>query len=256
MGEHPIMHTMLESIMILIFEMLGTGMLTMAFIATGGGITLFIAFFILLILSARISGSHYNPVVTLAFMLRKDAGQFNKWLGILYMLFQTGGAILGALLTYYCFRESNTVLTLVEPYHVVQCMVSEMLGSFILVLVYLTQTEEKYKLSTDAAITLMIISGAYVIGMALSNPLFSDWTQSPLNPAIALAMMTMTTFSGNIGDMNWAWIFLVFSWLGSLLAVLCFEFIFKKAFNAVEKGDEEEEIAHEENVDIAQPLIE
>lgn len=72
--------------MILIFEAFGTGLLTMLFISTGGGMNMFIGFFVLLILCARISGSHYNPVVTLAFMLRKDAGQFNKWLGILYML--------------------------------------------------------------------------------------------------------------------------------------------------------------------------
>lgn len=86
-------HVMMESLMILLFELIGTAMLTMLFIAVspgalgGVGLGMFIGFFILLILSARISGSHYNPIVTLAFMLRKDAGQFNKWLGILYMLF-------------------------------------------------------------------------------------------------------------------------------------------------------------------------
>jgi len=139
MSQHPIMHTMLESLMILLFEMLGTGMLTAAFIATGGGVTMFISFFILLILSARISGSHYNPVVTLAFMLRKDAGRFNKWLGILYMLFQTAGAFLGALLAYFCLRLEDEILTVNGPnYYIIQCMISEILGSFILVIVYLT----------------------------------------------------------------------------------------------------------------------
>jgi glycerol uptake facilitator-like aquaporin len=101
---HEIIHTMLESLMILIFEMIGTGFLTMLFLATGGGVAIFVGFFILLILSARISGSHYNPVVTFAFMLRKDRGQFNWKLGVLYMLFQAGGAILGALFAFYCFR--------------------------------------------------------------------------------------------------------------------------------------------------------
>ena len=85
--SHPIMSTMLESSLILFFEMLGTGLLTMLFVSTRGGFGMFIGFYVLLILSARISGSHYNPCVTLAFMMRKDAGQFNKWLGILYMLF-------------------------------------------------------------------------------------------------------------------------------------------------------------------------
>ena len=85
--NHPICHTFVESLMILIFEGIGTGFLTMLFLSTGGSLSMYLGFFILLIFSARISGSHYNPVVTLAFMLRKDAGKFNKWLGILYMLF-------------------------------------------------------------------------------------------------------------------------------------------------------------------------
>ena len=104
MSQHPIMHTMCESLMILLFEALGTCMLTMLFLATGGGLGMFVGFFILLILSARISGSHYNPIVTLAFMLRKDTGQFNKWLGILYMIFQLGGAFVGGLIANYFFQ--------------------------------------------------------------------------------------------------------------------------------------------------------
>lgn len=84
-------------------------------------------------------------------------------------------------------------------------------------------------MTDDAAITLMIISGAYAIGMALSCPLALGWTQSPLNPAIALAEMTFSTFSGNIDEMHWSWIFLTFGWGGSILAVICFELVFKKA---------------------------
>lgn len=64
----------------------------------------------LLILAARISGAHYNPIVTLAFMLRRDAGQFNKWLGILYMLAQLSGAYVGALIAYYFFGKSGIYL--------------------------------------------------------------------------------------------------------------------------------------------------
>ena len=93
--KHPICHHMVESLMILIFEAFGTALLSMLFISTqgaagsalGGAISMMIGFYVLLIFSARISGSHYNPAVTFAFMLRKDAGEFNKWLGILYMLF-------------------------------------------------------------------------------------------------------------------------------------------------------------------------
>jgi len=269
MADHPIMEHFFASLMILIFETLGTGMLAMLFTADHGGAGFFIGFFILLIFSARISGSHYNPVVTLAYMLRKDSGSFNKWLGILYMIAQTLGAIGGVFAAEYFFGLSTAVgsydvLTLDENlsgnYPFIQAMISETLGGFILVLAYLTQTEENYKLSSDAAITLLIISAAYLVALALSHPVTPghNWSQSPLNPAIALAMMTFALFSEGFTSMHFAWIFLVFSWFGSILAVLCFELVFKKAQDTVEKDDEimEEHEAQEEIAEIAQPLTE
>ena len=85
--KHPIVHTFIESMMFLFFELFGTMLLTSLYMMNKySPLAIFIGYFILLVLSARISGSHYNPIVTLAFMLRKDAGQFNKWLGLLYML--------------------------------------------------------------------------------------------------------------------------------------------------------------------------
>jgi glycerol uptake facilitator-like aquaporin len=57
-------------------------------------------FFILLIFSARISGSHFNPAITLAFMFRRDIGRFSRLLGILYIAAQYIGAILGTQLSY------------------------------------------------------------------------------------------------------------------------------------------------------------
>lgn len=42
-------------------------------------------------------------------------------------------------------------------------MVLEVMGTAILVFLYLTQTEEKTKLSDDNAITTLIIAGAYFV---------------------------------------------------------------------------------------------
>jgi glycerol uptake facilitator-like aquaporin len=86
--KHQIVHTMFESLMILLFEMLGTFLLTTLYMLNGySPISMFVGYLGLLILSARISGSHYNPIVTLAYMLRNDESKFNKWLGFLYMIF-------------------------------------------------------------------------------------------------------------------------------------------------------------------------
>ena len=54
--------------------------------------------YILIVLSARISGSHYNPCVTLAFMFRKDVGRFSRTLGLAYFISQFSGALVGACL--------------------------------------------------------------------------------------------------------------------------------------------------------------
>ena len=73
----------------------------------GDGVGLFVGFFILLIFSARISGSHFNPAVTLAFMLRKDTGRFSRKLGICYIIFQYAGAFLGSLISYNLFKAND-----------------------------------------------------------------------------------------------------------------------------------------------------
>jgi hypothetical protein len=58
-------------------------------------------------------------------------------------------------------------------------MVQQVIGSFLLVFVYLTQTEEGYKLSNDPAITTMIISGCYVVAMYIG--------MSPISPMMIVS---------------------------------------------------------------------
>jgi len=154
--------------------------------------------------------------------------------------------MIGAALAFWVLRLNNNVLTVYG--HPFQCMTSETLGSFILVVLYLTQTESSSKLTTDAALTTMVISAAYTTALALAHT--HNWTLSPLNPAIALAEMTMTTFSQGTSVMNNAWIFLTFGWLGSVLAVLAFEFGFKKAQYLVEEKE-----VHDESESEAESLL-
>ena len=128
-------------------------------------------------------------------------------------------------------------------------MVQQSLGSFLLVFVYLTQTEQGYKLSQDPAITTMIISGCYVIGMyigfTLSLPMM---VVSSLNPAVSLGMIVAVVFKPGYGiqnsGMSWAWIYLVFPWVGSIIAVIVYEFLFKKAQEVVEEHEEVDAEAH------------
>jgi len=146
---HEIIEKFFENLMILIFEALGTAMLTMLFVSVKAETSFLTGFFILLIFSWKISGAHYNPIVTLANMFRKDAGAFHRWTGILYMIAQVLGAIGGVFAAEYFFGlitdQYSDVLTLTNGiganqgnYPFIQCMISETLGGFILVLAYLT----------------------------------------------------------------------------------------------------------------------
>ena len=105
------MTTFKESLLILLFELLGTLLLTALFNSSfqgeGGYVGLLCGFFVLLIFSARISGSHFNPAITLAFMFRRDTGRFSRLLGLLYIAAQYGGAILGAIISYNLFQANN-----------------------------------------------------------------------------------------------------------------------------------------------------
>jgi len=70
------------------FEFVGTFFLTCIFCGTSGGAstTQFLGFFIALLMAANISGAHYNPAVTLAFMIRRK-NKFPLGVGLLYILF-------------------------------------------------------------------------------------------------------------------------------------------------------------------------
>jgi glycerol uptake facilitator-like aquaporin len=55
--------------------------------------------FVLLIFAAKTSGAHYNPAITLAFMLRKETdSRFSRPLGLAYILFQLAGGFLGGII--------------------------------------------------------------------------------------------------------------------------------------------------------------
>ena len=246
------METFKESLLILLFELLGTMLLTGLWCAcffAADLCGLLCGFFILLIFSARISGSHFNPAITLAFMFRKDTGRFSRLLGLLYIAAQYAGAIIGAIVTYNLFQahggDSDQPLKVLYHYSgdidcdlsgcdqdkfllLVQAIIQEIVNSMILTFLYLTQTEEKTKISGDPAITTLIIAATYtgLVGYSIMSAVF---TGSPFNPAAAFGIAVAQLFQGHIDDTNQIYVFFIFSFAGSILATLLFEFIYKKA---------------------------
>ena len=202
-------------------------------------------FFVLLIFSARISGSHFNPAITLAFMFRRDIGRFSRLLGILYIAAQYVGAILGTQISYNIFGANVdnyppcAVMKggdLMNKSLIIQAIILEILGAMLLTFLYLTQTEEKTKLSGDPAITTMIISATYtcLFGYSMTSGVT---TGTPYNPAVALGEWWAVLFAGNYSTghgFNF-WVSMFFSYAGSLLAVVLFEFVYKPAISTAEE---------------------
>jgi glycerol uptake facilitator-like aquaporin len=59
------------------------------------------AYWIILLFCFRISGSQFNPAVTLGLMVKKDTDMSNKKYGLFLMLMQLLGCLVGALVLHW-----------------------------------------------------------------------------------------------------------------------------------------------------------
>lgn len=103
-------------------------------------------------------------------------------------------------------------------------MVSEVVASFLVILFYLTQTEEKTMLSKERAISCFIIAASYVGSRSLCAGNILTLSGAVLNPAIGFGAGIIEGADG----LAWIWIYALFPFIGSILAVLFHEFVFKK----------------------------
>ena len=94
----------------LIMEFLGT-MFFMLFFQTGSS-TLLLGLWILNIFFWKISGSHFNPAVTFAYIFRKDDNKMPWSLALAYIVAQCLGAYCGALiLNFFNFNLGQLTYT-------------------------------------------------------------------------------------------------------------------------------------------------
>lgn len=190
--------------------------------------------FVLLIFGAKVSGSHYNPAITFAFMFRRDTGKFSRPLGIAYIVFQVAGGFLGGLIAYTFTRTPNTLG--VASAFVGQAIVSEMIGAFFVTFLYLTQTEDKTKLSNDPAITTLIIAASYLAAMLMvCGP---DDYLTPLNPALALGTMFQQVYQGDASAFKAIYVYIPFPMIGGLIAVAFHEFVYKRISETIQQSEE------------------
>ena len=121
---------------------------------------------------------------------------------------------------------------------------TEIIGSFVLVFMYLCSTEEKTKFSKDSILQTMVLSASYLSAMMIAGAYVNLFNISPVNPAIAL---TMILFNSTAGGWRSFWIFTLLGFIGSLLAYIFFRFVYIRTVITADELDEEEAEQEENN---------
>ena len=84
----------------------------------------------------KISGSHFNPAVTLAMMLRRGEARFPISRGVMYIVAQFVGGYMGALLVNF-FTLDLKILEYTDPF-IMRATVQELLASFTFIVFFLS----------------------------------------------------------------------------------------------------------------------
>jgi glycerol uptake facilitator-like aquaporin len=134
-----------------------------------------------IVLFASISGSHFNPVVSLVKAIQReiDWSEF-----IQYLLAQIFGAIFGAGLAHFFFDYSILSISKVERFGT-NIFVSEVVASFGLVLIAIASWR-KFKVRNRASLISLWIASAY----------FFTSSTSFANPAVSLGRALTDSLAG------------------------------------------------------------
>tara|TARA_B100001175_G_C19469854_1_gene621147 strand:- start:1022 stop:1636 length:615 start_codon:yes stop_codon:yes gene_type:complete len=180
-------------------------------LAIGFGLT------ILVYMGAHISGAHYNPAVSLAMLMRKEIN-INDF--IKYISSQVLGASLAAYVVSIMMSNMIVQPDLQEPVAVI--LIAELLFTYLLVFVILnvaTHPNLEGNSFYGFAIGLTVMTGAYCVG-----PL----TGGVFNPAVSIGPSLIDLITGNGISQHFLWYYLTAPVVGSVLAVIHFNFILKK----------------------------
>ncbi len=164
--------------------------------------------------AGHISGAHFNPAVTLAFLLR---GRIDIKNASFYIVAQILGGIAAAFLTGVLISAKPPTTPIILPpqyFSMIPALMSEIVGTFALVWVILNVATTKALEGNSfygIAIGLTVTGLIYTLG-SVSGSVF--------NPAVAIATCIVQFSSwGNL------WIYFVGNLVGAALAAIVFKFV-------------------------------
>lgn len=211
----------------LVMECIGTLLLTV-FFSTNSSTVILLGLWILNIFFWKISGSHFNPAVTFAFMFRKDDRKMGWKIALSYMVAQILGGFIGALLLdFYTFNLPE--LTYISSFFL-RALFQELLCTFIFVFFFMSNTDEKLLFSSEKAINCFILAASYVGARAMfyGNSTTVTSFGAVMNPAIAIGLQMAGLINNGFSAWNSIYLYPIVPFGAAFLAVLFYELVYKK----------------------------
>ena len=136
--------------------------------------------FVIIKMFASISGAHFNPAVTMMFLLREE---INKKDSLIYCIFQISGGIFAIITTHYIFQQEIVQLSS-NVRGELPLLLSEVIATvgLILTILFIRKNDES---SIAIGVALFITAGYW----------FTSST-SFANPAVTIARIFTNTFTG------------------------------------------------------------
>lgn len=200
-----------------IIEFIGTFFLVLIIGLTQNPLAIGFGVTALVYMGAHISGAHYNPAVSIAMLIRSEIG-FNDF--IKYVLAQVLGSAFAAYIVYAI--SSNIVIQPNLDESVYAILLAEILFTYLLILVILNiachpQVDGNSFYGLAYGLTVMV--GIYAVG-PLSGGVF--------NPAVSIGPSIIDLITGGGTSQYFVWYYLTAPIIGSVLAVITFNYIVKK----------------------------
>jgi len=174
---------------------------------------------VLITVLGPVSGAHFNPAVTLAFLMRREIGPGHA---ALYVLGQIAGGVLGAFIAHAMFEQAILQFSAHARTGPAQWL-SEGVATFGLVGTIL------------AGIRWRLDAVPWLVGLYITAAYWFTASTSFANPAVTLARMLTDTFSG-IRPAD-APAFIVAQCLGALLAAFALGWLLHGNGQLAERSD-------------------
>lgn len=201
--------------LILTLSISGSGMMGQnmtdneAIILQGNSLAIGFTLIVLIITFGRISGAHFNPVVSLAFFLLKKN---NAKKSIIYIIVQILGGCLGVMIANIIFNFEAIELS-PKDRSGLGILLSETLATFGLLMIILLNQNNKNEIN------------ACLVGLYIAAAIWFMSSTSFANPAVTIARTLTNTFTG----IHYANIlpFILFQLLGCISCLFVIKKIYK-----------------------------